>query len=165
MAFNKRKIIKTIGGVVNTGAKCSLSKRGEKPAIMGFTLLEEKLKEFGYADGDKFDIYFGDKERHGIVRLVPAEDGDLEVAYRRAKKGVGFWRFNVGYQPDYVNRPEKADQINIEKLENGDIEMVLPPWADDTKPSAEQVGRQNHKAAIEAAKAAIPASKLRTGRV
>lgn len=161
MAFNKRKIIKTISGEVSTGAKCTLSKRGDKPAILAFTILEEKLEEFGHREGDKFDIYFGDNEHHGIVRLVACPDGDLEVVFRRAKKDVGFWRFNTGHQPDYVNRAEKSTQINIEKLESGDLELILPEWADETKPSKKAQEIVSQKAAIEAAKNAFPSSSIR----
>jgi len=122
-----------------TGVKVSLKRTNKSAARMSMTLNETIAKDLGWADGDKVEVMIGEGEHHGLVRLRKNNSAGQGTVQRRAT-GKGAWfSLRLGHQPAFVDRSESPRWCQWEMIENGWIEVVLPPWADETGPNRSAV--------------------------
>lgn len=134
MAFELAKIA-IVPASIGTGIKASLKKVRDAPAKLSITITGQTLKDFGWSDGDKIVVQIGTKEHHGLLRLQRNNStGQAVFMVRKAVKGGSYGALQLGHQNVFVDRSEEALWCQWEKVEGGAIEIVLPKWADETRP-------------------------------
>lgn len=133
LANVKQKPATTIGSGVRVGLRYGLT---GAPRVT-FFLTSDRAAELGWAAGDRIEVMLGEKSDHGLVRMRKAEDGQVQLTARKTAHDTVFFQLQLGAQPAFVNQAEKAASCPVEVLEDedaGTIEIVLPPWADETHP-------------------------------
>ncbi|MEM6381105.1 MAG: hypothetical protein AAF739_00390 [Pseudomonadota bacterium] len=100
-----------------------------------------------WSEGDIFQVDLGSGEHHGLLHLRRLESGASGFALQKRKfsRGTGqYYRLDLGHVPSFVNRKERAQGCAFEMLDDGTLELVLPPWADETRmvgPQAQSKGQ------------------------
>lgn len=138
MAFELAKI-ELKAPSVGTGIKAGLKKMRSASAKLSLTFTPVAITELGWSAGDKIVVQIGSGEHHGIIRLQKNNSkGQAELAAKEAGKGGVYYSLPLGHQSLFVDRGETGRWCQWEKLESGEIEVVLPRWADETARKAVQ---------------------------
>lgn len=122
---------------ITTGIRVSLRAGRKSAPRLTFFITSDRAEALGWRESDKVEVLLGEKSDHGLVRMRKADDGQVELTARKAAHGSTFFQLQLGLQPAFVNRTEKATPCSVEVLEDedaGTIELVLPKWADETHP-------------------------------
>lgn len=118
-----------------TGFTVSLRKGKSGKAKMNFTLRPDMAAPFGWTPGDKLEVMVGEGEHHGLVRFRKNNSvGSVEVIKRAGVHNSHYFTLTLGHLPAYIDRSEPKKWINVEAVEDGWVEFVLPSWADETAP-------------------------------
>jgi hypothetical protein len=124
---------------VGTGIKCSLRKGKASAATITFSINASVAKQANIGDGDGIEVMIGEGEHHGLIRLRKNNSAaDTKAEHRTTGKGA-FFLIKLGHQPAFVDRSEPSAWCKWEKVEDGFIEILLPKWADETKPGRKTV--------------------------
>jgi hypothetical protein len=129
---------------VGTGIKCSLRKGKTSPAAITFSLNTAIAKQASIADGDGIEVMIGEGEHHGLIRIRKNNSAANTKAEERTTGKGGFFLIKIGHQPAFINRSESSAWCQWE-VEDGWIEIVLPKWADETRPGKRADGGANIK--------------------
>lgn len=134
MAFERARIINHAS--VGTGLKVSLSKPRTAQAKMKFSITPAIAKSFGWSDGDKLEVLIGTAEHHGIIRMRKNNSvGEAVVAFRKGPHQTSFVTVALGHQSNFVDRSEPSRWCQFEQIDEGYVEIILPRWADETRPN------------------------------
>lgn len=122
---------------MTTGVRVSLRAGRKAAPRLTFFVTKERAESLGWGEGDSIEVLLGQTSDHGLVRMRKAADGQVVLTARKAAHGSVFYQLQLGVQPAFVNRSEKASPCSVELLEEedaGTIEIVLPKWSDETHP-------------------------------
>ncbi len=135
MAFEQVTLEAVTPAKERTGASAVLVKAGRsKKAGLRITLKPETAEACGFTDRDRFVLLLGTGDDHGVIRLRKDAKGAATLKERTAGHGSTYYQINLGHRPEFVNRSEKARDCNWETISLTEIEIVLPAWADETRP-------------------------------
>lgn len=124
---------------IGTGIKCSLRKGKASAATITFSINASIARLSNIADGDGIEVMIGETEHHGLIRMRKNNSAaDTKAEERTTGKGA-FFLIKLGHQPAFVNRSEPSAWCQWEKVEDGWLEIVMPKWADETKPGRKTV--------------------------
>lgn len=147
MSFKKINLKSANPAINSTGIKVSLMQRKGSHARVHFSFTKQIVDDLKFIEGDKFGIYFGTDEHHGLIRIVREKNGDLELKLRNDVH-MKSWRFSVHHQPQFVNRAEHSQYVQYKMLDSKTLQIRLPKWADQTKPTERQIDNARTKAAV-----------------
>lgn len=133
MAFVKAKI-ELVNPTVGTGIKVSLKRTNKTSARMSLILSDAVAKQVDWQDGAKLEVLIGDGEHHGLLRLRKNNSAGEAIVQRRETAKGAWFGVKLGHQPAFVDRSEPTRWCQWEMVEDGWVEIVLPKWADETKP-------------------------------
>ncbi len=128
---------------IGTGIGATLSKRknSRRPARLSLSFNKLAIDALGLKKNDRFRVVLGSAEHHGLIRLVPvsAKDADKYCAILQERKfgrSSAIWfQMDLGAIETLVDRAEQKRWCQWEKLDiDQGIEIVLPSWADETRP-------------------------------
>lgn len=130
---------------VGTGIKAALRCGGPRskvrsPAKLTISITGGTIAKLGFKADDEVEVEVGDKEHHGLLRMRRAAERTsetLKVEARAAGPGANktaFLLIQIGHLSQFVDRTEQSAWCRWEEIEHGWIEIVLPRWADETKP-------------------------------
>ena len=135
MPFEEIDIIETSAASgKKTGIAAGLTKMRGAPALLRFTLAPSVLDSAGFAAEDRFKALLGDGEDWGMIRLQKNKSGMIRLDARHAMGGTLYYMCSLKHRPEFVDRTEKAQPCQWEKIDLATIEIVLPAWADETNP-------------------------------
>ncbi|TLX12117.1 hypothetical protein [Rhizobium sp. MHM7A] len=133
MAFERARIHINAASV-GTGFKVRVTKR-KGPACISFTLTKALAAQFGWSDGDKLELFVGTDSDHGLLRFRKNNSvGDAPVSFKKSAKG-DWVSIPIGHQARFVDEAQLAAWVKFEQIEGGFVEVVLPRWADKTRPA------------------------------
>ena len=117
--------------------KAGLRKRrgSSAAARLVITIKSLQVEEWGWKEGDNLALLMGNAECHGLIRMQPDPSGSIKLVSRTLKNST-FFVLNLGEVAEFVDRAEEPKGINVEFLDNGWVEFVLPLWAEETGPKA-----------------------------
>lgn len=121
-----------------SGATASLATMGpgETAAILVITIKGDAAEALGLTPDEAapLAVLIGSSEDHGMVRVRRDDDNpSITVACRRRSE-ARFWPMFLGHLPQFVDRLEARQDCQWEMLDDGWLEVVLPAWADETRP-------------------------------
>lgn len=126
MAFEEREI-HILRPTVGTGVKASLFKSKEQ-SVLKITIKQFVGDELGWKDGDKLLVLFGTGDDFGMIRLQRGKEaGTAEVCAKSTQKGTWF-SINLGSFPELPNERQSGLWCQWEKLNDDEVEIVLPSW-------------------------------------
>lgn len=124
-----------------SGLSVALKKGKRDRATRMIVFLTERVStELAWPVGTLLEVQIGTDSDHGLIRLrnnVNATDGAKVVAAGKGK----FARIEVslGHVPGFVDRDERRVPCWYERVEHDFVEIVLPPWAEETHPTKPKV--------------------------
>jgi len=148
MAFEEVDIIENINPAHSSGVSAGLVKLKRAKALLRLTIRSDVFEELGFHIDDRFALLLGKGEDHGIIRLRKG-GGKIKASPRKFTGGRQGMTINLHHRPEFVDRAEKAVPCSWEIIDPTTVEIVLPPWADETGP-----GKSKRIAAIPPAIAA-----------
>ncbi|TPW33225.1 hypothetical protein FJU08_01275 [Martelella alba] len=123
-----------------TGIRISLARIKSAPAklrlIVDDSLLAEVFGSLGVKQS--FDLLVGTEADHGFVRLVQSSAGTMKAVVRHFGPSGNQRKvlvFNCGHLRQFVDRSEAAQPVQWKRIDAATIEIVLPNWADETRPA------------------------------
>lgn len=124
---------------VGTGIKCSLRKGKASAATITFSINSAVANHAKIGDGDGIEVMIGEAEHHGLIRMRKNNSvGVTKAEHRTTGKGA-FFLIKLGHQPAFVDRSEPSAWCQWDMVEDGWLEIVMPKWADETKPGRKSV--------------------------
>lgn len=164
MAFHEIEVIGNGGASEHTGVSVGLTVLKKSNALLRVQVKPAVMEAIGWNGSEKLVALIGDDEHFGILRLRSQKSGSISFIQRRTtsktnrgNKSTKYFQVNLGYRPEFVNRSEKAGPCEWEKIDPDTIEIVLPDWADETRPKT--------KKAVVAASPAAEAAKREQERL
>ena len=119
-------------GEVSTGIRAGI--RGMKVPRLFLNITNKVVKDLNWQDGYRLEVLLGEGEHHGLIRLkVDNENGSARLDEVKSA-GDGYFQVLLGNQPLYVQQTESPHDCQWEEVEDGYVEIVLPKWADATRP-------------------------------
>lgn len=133
MAFEE---IRVMAGpaAARSGCSASLLKMRGAPAKLIIQMRESAMEEMGFLAGDRFVALLGTAEDHGLIRLRKDASGSCVLTRREGPRGSAWWNVSLGHLPAFVDRPQKTTDCRWERIDDLTMEIVLPDWADETRP-------------------------------
>ncbi|MCR9122979.1 MAG: hypothetical protein NXH91_11980 [Phyllobacteriaceae bacterium] len=115
--------------------RASLMKPRGCAARLLITIKGGTAEALGLAQGDeaRVAVLIGEGEDHGLIRLRRVEQDASIVTPCTTVKGGHFWKFFLGHVDQFVDRTERSQACQHEFVD-GWLEVVLPAWADETRP-------------------------------
>jgi len=146
----------TIGGSrvdPATGVAVGLMKMrmAHKPKLR-IILRQNVMDAMGWSTGERVVPLIGREDSHGIIRLKKdqTKPGACEIVSKTIR---GTWyETTFGYRPEFVDRAEKSQHCQWEKIDLVTLEIILPAWAMETKPKAKVVAGLATPPAVAAGK-------------
>lgn len=124
--------------VHGTGFAASMKKVRAAPAQLILTLRPAVVKQLGWQDRNRISVLLGEGEQRGLIRLAHAADGTALLLRKEAGRHAKaeYFSINLGHIAAFPDRSEAKRWVMFEALADGWVEVVLPRWADTSKPSA-----------------------------
>lgn len=114
--------------------------KNAKSVKLTVTIAGKLRDEMGLAGDVHLAVLVGEDEDHGLLRIrkvSDASDATLTSQERHAARGKStFYKLDLGAIDLFVNSAQKMQPVKWEKLEDGWFEIVLPEWAEETRPKS-----------------------------
>ncbi|TPJ75808.1 hypothetical protein FJ422_30790 [Mesorhizobium sp. B2-6-3] len=123
---------------VGTGIKASLRKGKASAAKMMLSISLARAKSLNIGDGDALEVLIGDGEHHGLLRIRKNNSAGIAKAEKVNTAKGEYFTLRLGHQETFVDRTESACWCQWEQVEDGWVEIVLPRWADETRPGRKE---------------------------
>lgn len=150
MAFVKARIeIKPAS--VGTGIKASLRKGKASAAKLVLSLSVARANGINIDDGDGVEVLIGEGEHHGLLRIRKNNSAGVAKAEKMNTAKGEYFVLRLGHQDAFVDRTESASWCQWERIEDGWTEIVLPRWAEETRPGRKAPEPANRAPALPTA--------------
>jgi hypothetical protein len=134
MAFEEVDVIENVAAATKSGISAGLVKMRSAPAKLRLTVRDTVFADLGYTLDDRFVLLLGKGEDHGIIRLRKDKSGKIKPTERNFVGGVRGVQISLGVRAEFVDQAQKATPCQFEKVDLTTVEIILPPWADETRP-------------------------------
>lgn len=135
MAFEIIEVEEGSSSSKHTGVSVGLSKMRGGKALLKINVRPHVMAEMGFTDQDHFVPMLGSGEDFGMIRLQKNKTGKLRATHRTAAHNASYYCISLRHRPEFVDRVEKAVPCQWEKIDFTTMEIILPPWADETNPN------------------------------
>lgn len=135
MAFEEITVDE-IKAETDTGLSVSLVKMRNAPAKLKVSMRPKALAAAGFGPDERLQPLLGTGEHHGLLRLRKDKNGAVQLRRRDGPHGSEWSETSLGHRPEFLDRARKAERCSWEKIDVATIEIVLPDWADETRPKA-----------------------------
>ncbi len=134
MAFEEVDVVQNPAPAEKSGVSVGLVKLRSSAAKLRVTIRATAFEGLGFALDDRFVLLVGRDEDHGMIRLRKDKNGKIKPTERSFVGGTFGIQINLGVRPEFINEARKATPVQFEKIDLTTLEIVLPPWADETRP-------------------------------
>ncbi|MGR6465420.1 winged helix-turn-helix domain-containing protein [Rhizobium sp. PAMB 3182] len=134
MAFEEVEIEEVAKASNHTGISAGLTKMRGAPAKLNVYIRPEVFDSLGFTRDDRFVLLVGKDADFGMIRLQKNKNGKIIPRERNFAFNASAWQMRLGRRAEFVDRAEKAQSCTFEKIDIATVEIVLPPWADETNP-------------------------------
>ena len=150
MAFHEIDLTPAKAGAADqTGISVSLVKLRGKPALLRVLVRKSVMDAMEWTGDEALALLVGTDDDHGMVRLQKNKGGKGRLTERRAMGGAVYWQISCGRLSQFVDRQEKPEACRWEKLDLTTLEIVLPKWADETRPRKLTEQERQHQEHLE----------------
>lgn len=138
---------------IETGVTAGLRQiRADAPLMLELNVRPWQLTfHLDWTAGTILAVLLGADEDHGVIRLKADPSGTALCRERNGGAGQHrrkYLNISLGRVGRFVSRPEPTQWCQCELVDDGWVEIVLPAWADETKPKPRAAVQQPAKPTV-----------------